>query len=263
MLPLSREGTALPTLVLLHYFGGSRREWTEVRALLSPHFECVSLDLPGFGDSADIIGYTVEEMTAAIAKTIKFLALKSFVLVGHSMTGKLALVIAAQKLAGLKGLVLVAPSPPSPEPIQESNRKKMLAFRRVRQDAEEFLDGITAHPLVGEARERAIKDFMRCSPDAWTAWLERGSKENCAKHVNIVGYPALVITGDADPSLPASVQEKMTLPHLKRPRLEVISQCGHLPTLETPGKLSWLISNFVRNEVKDPSDPARPELNGH
>jgi pimeloyl-ACP methyl ester carboxylesterase len=250
MLPVIRKGTSSPTLVLLHFFGGSAREWTETAAILSSQFECISMDLPGFGDAANIAGYTVDEMRRGIADTIYSLRLDSFVLVGHSMSGKLSLLLAAQKITGLRGLVLAAPSPPSPEPIPESDRQKMLVMRRNRADAGAFLDGITANPLTGVVRERAIEDFVHCSPAAWSAWLEHGSKEDCAGQIGVVDCPSLVVTGDVDPSLHASIQKQFTLPHLSRARLEIISQCGHLPTMEAPYRLSSLISDFAHHALQ-------------
>ena len=70
--------------------------------------------------------------------------------------------IAARRPPELLGLVLVTPSPPSPEPITDEGRAKMLAMKRDRASAEQFLDGITAHPLKGIVRERAIADFIAC-----------------------------------------------------------------------------------------------------
>lgn len=245
LLPLVQKGSAEPALVLLHFFGGSQREWTEAVEILAGQHQCIPMDLPGFGDARNIPGYTVGEMVSRVAETLDSLRLSSFVLVGHSMSGKVCLALAAQNLAGLQGLVLVAPSPPSPEPIEEKNRKKLLALPRDGKGAETFLDGITAKPLAGEIRARAVQDFIRTSPDAWVAWLEAGSKEDWSDRVGIVNCPALVITGEMDPSLPASVQEQSTLPHLSNARLELIRKCGHLPTMEAPDQLSSLISAFV------------------
>ena len=39
-------------MFLLHFLGGSAREWSEVTALLAERFRCVAIDLPGFGDAA-------------------------------------------------------------------------------------------------------------------------------------------------------------------------------------------------------------------
>ncbi len=39
------------TFLLLHYFGGSHREWDEVVKRLSPTFRTIAADLPGFGEA--------------------------------------------------------------------------------------------------------------------------------------------------------------------------------------------------------------------
>jgi pimeloyl-ACP methyl ester carboxylesterase len=38
-----------PALVFIHYWGGSRRTWSEVTAWLSNRFRCIAVDLRGWG----------------------------------------------------------------------------------------------------------------------------------------------------------------------------------------------------------------------
>jgi pimeloyl-ACP methyl ester carboxylesterase len=119
-----------PALVLLHFLGGSLREWDEVVALLGDSFQTLALDLPGFGSSAAITGYTVAEMADAVQATIAAAGLSRYVLVGHSMGGKVAAVIARRmedsQSAALAGLILVAASPPGPEPMEDAKRAAMI-----------------------------------------------------------------------------------------------------------------------------------------
>ena len=249
MLPSIDRGTGEPTLVFMHLFGSARREWTECMAILSTDYRCIALDLPGFGEASDMTGYSVEQMVDAVEKALRALHLKRFVLVGHSLSGKVALVIASRTWPKMAGLILVAPSPPSPEPIDDESRKKMLAMKRDRASAETFLDGITDKPLSGEMRERSILDFIRCSPAAWTAWLETGSREDWKDRVGIVNCPTLVVAGSEDPSLSAPVQKQTTMKSLGRARLEIMQNCGHLPTMENPERLSALILDFLSSNL--------------
>jgi len=48
------------------------------------------------------------------------------VLVGHSMGGKVAQLLASWHPAGLEGLLWVAPSPPVPMGFPEEQRKQMI-----------------------------------------------------------------------------------------------------------------------------------------
>ncbi len=249
ILPTMEQGAGAPPLVLLHLFGSSKREWTECISLLAPRFRCIAMDLPGFGEAASIRGYGVEEMVQRVEATLRTMQLPRFVLIGHSMSGKVTLAIAARKFPHLCGIILVAPSPPSPEPISDESKVKMLAMKRDRTSADAFLDGITFQPLVGPVRERAVRDFVECAPDAWAAWLKHGSKEDWADRIGLVSCPALVVTGETDPSLSASVQEKTTMRHLDHARLETIRRCGHLPTMEAPDELSALIRDFAQLDL--------------
>ena len=245
MLPYAKKGDRGPVLVLMHLLGSSKNEWTECVGLLSQNCQCITLDLPGFGDASQLLGYSVEEMVYAVEETLQYLQELEITLVGHSLSGKVAMAIAAGKNVHVSRLILVAPSPPSPEPMTDDARQKMLAMKMDRISATAFLDGITDAPLKGGARELAIDDFIRCSPSAWNAWLEKGSREDWTQRVGIVTCAALVITGANDPSLSAEVQQQTTMVSLADGRIEVIPECGHLLPLEAPDKLASLISSFV------------------
>ena len=253
-LPSSDRGTGVPTLVLMHSFGSARGEWNECAAILSTRYRCVALDLPGHGEAARVCGYDVAAAGDAVLHTVTQLGVGPFILVGHSMSGKIAMTVAAGRTPELAGLVLVTPSPPAPEPIAPDARRRMLAMARTIACAGDFLDNVTASALVGTARDRAVDDFLACAPAAWVAWLECGSNEDWVERVGTIGCPTLVITGDRDPALPAAVQRSMTMPHLAAGELTTLSNCGHLPTVEQPGALAGLIADFVRRRVMSPTE---------
>jgi len=127
------QGSGPPTLVFLHYFAGSLRSWVHVAGDLSRSCRCLSLDLPGFGRSAPLSTYSVQTVAQAVAMRISDCRLDNYVLVGHSMGGKLALACAAAEPPGLAGLVLVAPAPPSPEPMDPTERAPLLAAQARRE----------------------------------------------------------------------------------------------------------------------------------
>ncbi|MEG8041826.1 alpha/beta fold hydrolase [Sphingomonas sp. LR59] len=111
------RGVMRPTLFFLHALGGSARSWDAVIARLGA-FDCRPLDLNGFGDASDATGFTVEEMADTIAEQIRAENADRWMLVGHSMGGKIATILAqrseAGRLSGLAGVVLMAASPPRP-----------------------------------------------------------------------------------------------------------------------------------------------------
>ncbi len=236
----------LPTFVLLHVFGLSRREWIETSIALAQQYRVISIDTPGFGEARDVPGYSVAEMADSFAETIAQLRLDRWILVGHSMTGKVAAVLASRGLPGLEKLALLTPSPLCPEPIAPEARAAMLRQAEpTREDAEGYVRENSALPIRPEIFERALEDRLRANPSAWRAWLEHGSEEDWSGRVPEVNLPTLVIAAEKDKSLGPAVQRKLTMPHFPRGRLETIAGSGHLVPLEAPERLAGCLHEFA------------------
>ena len=98
--------------------------------LLSNKYRCIAIDLRGHGDSdvADDVapeaGYSVDTMADDVAAILHEEKVGDFILIGHSMSGKVALALAARQPSGLKSLLLLSPSPPLPEPIPDEDRQE-------------------------------------------------------------------------------------------------------------------------------------------
>lgn len=253
MLAHSQQGQGSPTLVLLHYLGGSHRTWFPTLPLLDGHHRCVALNTPGFGDAAQVPGYSVSAMADQIDAKIRALGLSQCILVGHSMTGKVALVLAARRPEYLAGLIFVAPSPPGPQPMSEADREQQRAYAKTRPEAEAFVDQASAHPLPDAIREVAIADAQRVNLDAWRAWVDHGSREDWTTRIGVLDYPALLICGADDHQVPdAQEQQRTTLAHLPNSRVHVIPGAGHLMPLQTPLALSRVMLDFAQQVARQP-----------
>ena len=240
------RGSGDPALVFLHHFGGSSREWTEAIAELSAEHRCIAVDTNGFGLAAEESGYAVDEMVKGLERILADRQIASYVVVGHSMTGKVAMGFAALEPDGLEALVLVAPSPPGPEPITDEARDEMRARDGSHSNAWEMIRKIVGRPLSPDVRERAIEDHMRSSPAAWSAWLESGSYEDWSERVGVLSTPTLLMTGEKDPALPKSIQQRLTLPHLSKAEMVELAGSGHLLPLEAPEELARLMRGFLK-----------------
>ena len=260
-------------LVLMHFLGGSGREWDEVIALLGDRFRTVAVDMPGFGGSAAVPGYSVEQMADAVEYLVSSVKLERYVLVGHSMSGKVAMVLArrfadrgkgsssdgkgtgegtihAERLGELQGLVLIAPSPPEPEPMGEEKRTTMLAAlgeekNGDRARARAYITKNEERDILPEVLERAVNEVLKMDRAAWVAWLQRGSKEDWAERVGVLDLPTLVVAGDKDRSLGPEQQRATTLKHLAHAELRVVPGCSHLVPMERPNELAEMLREFV------------------
>jgi len=231
-----------PTLVFLHYFGGSSQAWHLVMDRLGENYRCIAPDLRGFGDSeAPGTGYAVADGANDIAALAAALGLKSYVLVGHSMGGKIALALAARRPLGLRSLILLAPSPPTPEPMREEDRARLLRTHGDERAALETAAKITAVSLPDASLRQVVKDNLRSSPVAWAAWLEHGSREDISPQMSAITVPVLVVAGEADAVLPPKLLERELVGRIKQAKMVVVPRTGHLSPWEAPVPISDII----------------------
>jgi len=241
-----------PTLVFLHHFGGSARSWDAVSARLGGAFQTVALDLPGFGDATGAPGpYTVAAMADDVEARLYAISCTSFILVGHSMGGKVALAFAVRQPVGLQSLVLLAPSPPTPEPIAEDERAALIAGWADYSTASRILASATALPLSNDARRRATGDIMRTGKAAWTAWLTSGSREDISAQLGSVEVPATLLSGTCDTVLPTALIAREVAGRLSHARIVILPGAGHLLPLEAPEAVAQMIMRVTADTSAD------------
>ncbi|GAB3546661.1 alpha/beta fold hydrolase [Spirosoma fluminis] len=245
------SGSGPVTLVFLHYFGGSALEWQFVTANLSGNYRCLAVDLRGFGDSQPVGGFSthttfsVDDMADDVVALIRQSNVTQYVLVGHSMSGKVALALAARQPAGLLSLVLVSPSPPVPEPIPDDERQKLIVTYGQRPGAEETLKNITEVDISNDVREQIIADDLRTAKPAWMAWLTAGSLEDISERMAGINVPVHIIVGSDDRALSPDVQNELVLPYIKKATVTTVPKAGHLLPWEIPDKLAAFITKKI------------------
>jgi len=241
-----------PSLVFLHYFGGSSCAWTEVIELLAKDFHCVAPDLRGFGASDSTPeNYAVTDYADDVERLIETLTIENYVLIGHSMGGKIALALAARKPKNLRSLILLAPSPPTAEPIQEDERKKLLAAHGNRCVATDTVCKAAGGKLPGEIFARAIDDNLRTSETAWKWWLEAGSREDISSEVEQINVPVLVAAGEKDEAMTPELLKREIVCRIENARLFVVPGGNHLLPLESVADVVKLIRENCENHFND------------
>ncbi|WP_277978977.1 alpha/beta hydrolase [Sphingomonas phyllosphaerae] len=241
-------------LYFLHALGASAREWEKVIAELSELGDCVALDLPGFGDSADA-DLDVAGLVDWFAARVSARQPQSWAVIGHSMGGKIATLAAARArdgdpdFAGLAAVVLLAASPPAPEPMAEERRAEMIGWfadgRISADEAATFVDANTAQRLPEPLRAQAIADVERSGRRAWTSWLERDCREDWQAAAGTLAVPALIVAGGEDGDLGEDAQRRLNLPHYRDARVEVVAGAAHLLPYEQPTAVAALIRDHV------------------
>ncbi len=228
-----------PCLVLLHAFGASADAWNAVGQRLSPDFDLTALNLPGFGGRQDDLhAQSVRDYGAWVVDEIGRRGLKTYILVGWSMGGKIALSAALRSPQGLRGLILVAPSPPGPEPMEPGAREAERNSFGDPQATREALNMAAADGFADAPLNHAVAQRLMSARSAWDFWLDIGSKEDLSQEVQHLRLPMLVLTGDEDEHLGSAAVASHIKPKLFNVEERVIQGSGHLIPYEAPRALA-------------------------
>lgn len=243
---VEEQGTGDLSLVFLHYYGGSSRTWKHVVTTLVPDFHTVVIDHRGWGKSdAPATGYGLADLSADAEGVIAALKLRRYVLIGHSMGGKVAQLMAAQRPAGLAGLILVAPAAPTPMIMPAQAREMLAGAYATQETVEAAIDNVlTAKPLSAADRAQVIEDSLRGAPPAKIAWPRFTSLEDIAARVGNINVPTLVIAGELDRVDPPIRLQVELLPRIPQAVMRVLPGTGHLSMLESSDTVAALIAEF-------------------
>lgn len=244
-LNVEEQGSGEPTLVFLHYWGGSLRTWEKVIAGLNSSFRCVAYDIRGWGKSGDASSYTVTDMAVEARLLIEKLGLKSYILVGHSMGGKVAQLLASHNPAGLIGLILVAPAPPTPVRLPEEMREQQLHAYDNRDTVIQTIGFLSARTPSPEILERIVEDSLRGSREAVLAWPNEAILEDISPELSTISVPALILAGERDLLDSIEQHRREVLARIANARLDVVSGSGHLVPIDEPEQLASLIHAFA------------------
>ena len=82
---------------------------------------------------------------------------------------------------------------PTPEPMSDDDRaeKRAMADGGVLDaaSARAFVDANVGAPLDPTSDATAVDDVQRASAEAWTAWFDRGSREDWSETVGVLDVP--------------------------------------------------------------------------
>ncbi|MEU6553343.1 alpha/beta hydrolase [Streptomyces sp. NPDC046915] len=241
-----REGDG-PALVFLHYWGGSHRTWRPVLERLSPAQAFVSYDHRGWGESTEVPGpYGIEQLADDAERVIDELGYREYVLVGHSMGGKTAQVLASRRPAGLQGMVLVAPAPPAPVGVTPEFQEMLAHAYDSEETISQSIDlALTNGALSAEARRQVHEDSSRAGEAARSAWPRQALVEDFADRVGAIDVPVLVLAGSEDKVDPPQILREHLLPLIPTATLTELGGTGHLSPLEVPDQVASHITAFV------------------
>lgn len=241
-------GRTGPALVFVHYWGGSAGTWNGVIGHLPPGQATVRFDQRGWGTSRALPGPChLDRLADDLAGVVGACVSGPFVLVGHSMGGKVSQLVAARRPNGLAGLVLVAPAPPEPpSTVTEEFRRGLSHAYDSPETVRHALDHVlTAAPLPDAVRTTAVRDSLAASAEAREEWPLRGIAQDISRAVRGIEVPVMVLAAENDAVEPPRVLREYLLPHIPHATLTTVPAVGHLLPAEAPGAVATALRDFL------------------
>lgn len=102
----TKEGEGDTNLLFLHGWGINRTYWTKQMEVFKAEHTVYAVDLAGYGEStAERTEWTIEEFALDIVDFIKQLQLENVILIGHSMSGMIALDVVLKTSNVITGII--------------------------------------------------------------------------------------------------------------------------------------------------------------
>ena len=244
---LRTEGAGYP-VVLLHGLTGSGACWTPLARALEGEFDVVMPDARGHGgSSAPQHGYRYDDHANDVAGLIRGLDLSRPVLLGHSMGGMTAAVVASRGAGALRGLILVDPTFLNPERQREvrdsdvaDRHRQALGLRKPDLVAQERARHPRRSPeiveLLAEARMRTrMGAFDVLTPP----------NPEFREVVSAIDVPSLLVVGDTSPVVTLEMAAELSSLN-PRLRIEQVRDAGHGLPFDQPERLGELVASFLR-----------------
>lgn len=251
-----------PPALLLHGIGNYGRYWDAFADAIAGRLRLIAPDARGHGDSAKPDdGYGPSAFAGDAIAVLDACGVDHAVVVGHSMGGFHATVLAATQPERVSRLVIVDAGP---EALPEgASRARRLSLERPdwfagRADAEAYLrqtspgydDSVYENRLRWLFREDSGRLHWRSSRNALARILagsaERGSTWDQAREIRV---PALIVRGTRSPVLSAELARRL---QRTIPRAELIElDAAHNVALDRPRELADAVVAFAARLPRD------------
>lgn len=256
-LAVHARGSGVPVL-LLHGFPFDHTMWVGQEPL-GDEVRLIVPDQRGFGRSVGPPPRSVEELADDAATLLDALHVRQpAVVCGLSMGGYVAQHVAARHPHRVRALVLADTKLEADTPEARAARRKLAAtVARVGQEAvaEAMIPNLLARSEKArakpgrpgiEARLRSM--ILNTSVETITATLAAlGARPDMSAEMRGVRAPVLLVVGEEDVITPPECLERAARV-LPRPRLVVMTGCGHMAPLEDPATFNAAVRDFLREE---------------
>ncbi len=244
-----RTGGNKPPVVLLHGLMLNGACWTPLARALEKNYDVVMPDARGHGySSAPDHGYCYDNLAADVVSLIEALGLVNPVLLGHSMGGMTAAVVARGNLKPLRGLILADPTFLTLQRQREVHESDVADQHRriLNQPREDYLaESLGRHSrrsrevieLFAQARfQTSIHAFEILTPP----------NPDYVQLINNLHVPSLLVIGGVGSVVTPEVASKLSELNQHLETVQIV-EAGHAVPYDQPEHFSAVVQTFLRS----------------
>lgn len=243
-------GTGLPML-LVHAFPLNRTMWAPQVSALVERCRCIAADFRGFGESSVRPPYSIEQYADDLAHLLDVLHIDKVVLAGCSMGGYAAFAFWRRHRHRVRALVLADTRAGADSDKALARRRELIEIART--EGSTAIANLQIAGMVGKTtREKqpdtydAVHRMIAQAPvegivGALEAMMLRADSTALLGSIDV---PTLIVVGDEDALTPVKEARAMH-ERVAGSRLEVITQAGHLASMERPAAFNHVLTEFL------------------
>ncbi len=233
---------------MLHGWFGDHTVWAPTFPFIDRDKFCfVFIDYRGYGRSRGISGeYSIKQISADAVELAGHLGWDKFYVIGHSMGGLAAQRIALDARQRVQAIVGVTPAPATGMQMPPEVEAMFDAVA----DSDEIGYQIISASLGNRLKPEVAKHIMRFTRETTevAAFRDYGRsfiETNFAEEAKTIDLPILILVGEHDGGITEQLVSEIfpsLYPHVQ---IEIISNSGHYPMLETPAFLITRLEQFL------------------
>jgi non-heme chloroperoxidase len=239
------QGSGPLTLLFVHGWAGSGDYFRQtIDCLDASGLRTVTVDLRSHGQSDRADGYSLDDSAADVLKVADAVDAEKFILLGFSMSAKLAQYVAVQAPTRVVGLMLIAGCPATEIPFPP----EILADWYSRVGNAAALSAVTQQyadlPISTQVLERIGEAAAGVPLAALSGTLDTCLTTSFADALHAIHIPIVVVGGTRDSIFTPDVLRAGVLPPLPQARLALLD-CGHEIPVEMPTELAAITEGFL------------------